>query len=48
MITTDPQALVTMPPVNHLAAQEMKMNEMNKKKKRFQMFGAGSFLYALC
>ncbi len=47
MITTDPQALVTMPPVNHLAAQEMKMNEMNKKKKRFQMFGAGSFLYAL-
>ena len=33
--------------VNHLAAQEIKTEERKKKEKRFQMFGIGSFLYAL-
>lgn len=39
--------MVTVPQVNNLAAQEAKTNEMKKKEKRFQMFGIGSFLYAL-
>lgn len=32
---------------NNLAAQEIETIEMKKKQKRFQMFGIGSFLYAL-
>lgn len=47
MITTGQQTLVPSPQASQLAAQEAKTNEMKKKEKRFQMFGIGSFLYAL-
>lgn len=46
MITTNQQVLIPMPQVN-LSAQEAKTNDRKKKVKRFQMFGIGSFLYAL-
>jgi len=36
-----------LPQAANIAAQEAKTNEMKKKEKRFQMFGIGSFLYAL-
>ncbi|MDE5823227.1 MAG: hypothetical protein K2H91_00865, partial [Lachnospiraceae bacterium] len=39
--------MVTVPQIHNLAVQEMKTNEMRRKEKRFQMFGIGSFLYAL-
>lgn len=44
---TGQQIMVTVPQVNNLAVQEMKISEMKKKAKRFQLFGIGSFLYAL-
>ncbi len=47
VITTDPQALAAVPQMDQLAAQEAKAEETRKRQKRFQMFGAGSFLYAL-
>ena len=39
--------MVAIPQVHNLAVQEIKTNEMKRKEKRFQMFGIGSFLYAL-
>lgn len=44
---TNQQTLIAIPQMNRLAERETKMNEMRKKQKRFQMFGIGSFLYAL-
>ena len=43
----DNNTTIAIPQANQLAEQETKMTEMKKKQKRFQMFGIGSFLYAL-
>lgn len=45
------QILVSVPQINNAvnnpAFEEVKRNEMKQKEKRFNMFGIGSFLYAL-
>lgn len=47
----DNNTTIAIPQTNQLAGQEIKTiektTEMKQKKKRFQMFGIGSFLYAL-
>lgn len=45
-MTTDQQALVTVPQAV-TPAKQADMNDMKKRARRFQAFGAGSFLYAL-
>lgn len=47
MTVTDQQTLTAIPQASQPAAHETNMEEMKKKQKRFQMFGIGSFLYAL-
>lgn len=47
MIPPEQRTMVAVPQPGNQATEEMKANEMRKKQKRLQMFGAGSFLYAL-
>lgn len=47
MTTINQQALAAMPQANFQADQAAKVNALQKKQKRLQTYGIGSFVYAL-